>query len=501
MIDTSRRSFLRQTTLATLAASGVTAIGLEGLAARATLAASDLSRNINTRGSGGYGSLSPRASDNTGETFLALPEGFRYTVFGRTGTPMSDGTPTPPAPDGMAAFAVGNELRLVRNHEVRAQAGIVSAMGALPYDPLAGGGTTTLIINPATRLPVREFVSLGGTFINCAGGTTPWNTWITCEETTAGMIPSPDTQGGGFTKPHGYCFEVDAAANAPEAAVPLTAMGRFVHEAIALDPETGIVYLTEDRGTAGLYRFIPNMPLGGKGSFAQGGRLQMLAIAGQPNYDTRRNQRQPRRFTARFRGFDRRKAHTNGEPLPVTWVDIDEPNTPQAETDTLAVYKQGFAKGGATFARLEGAFYDRGSVFINSTSGGDNGTGQVWQLILPRAGVTTRSPDGDLFLLFESLGENVLDAPDNLCVSPRGGLVLCEDGSGDQYLRGLTRQGFIFDFARNLFGFNPETGMTPANSSEFCGATFSPDGQTLFVNSQVPGLTYAIWGPWETGAL
>ena len=95
----------------------------------------------------------------------------------------------------------------------------------------------------------------------------------------------------------------------------------------------------------------------------------------------------------------------------------------------------------------------------------------------------------------------MLDAPDNITVSPRGGIVICEDGGGQQYLRGLTQRGEIFDFALNT-----------VNDREFAGATFSPDGETLFVNSQgdtsgpgrpeiEPGMTFAIWGPWEEGAL
>ncbi len=77
--------------------------------------------------------------------------------------------------------------------------------------------------------------------------------------------------------------------------------------------------------------------------------------------------------------------------------------------------------------------------------------------------------------------------PDNLCVSPRGALVLCEDGKNEQFLRGLTRQGQIFDLARNVI----------SNNSELAGATFSPDGKTLFFNIQRPGITIALWGPWE----
>ncbi|HEY0735685.1 MAG TPA: alkaline phosphatase PhoX [Herpetosiphonaceae bacterium] len=455
MTKIDRRAFLRGT-----AAVGGAVFGLEGLIARGASAAPRHGVGFAAKGAGGYGPLFPTATNNTGETLLALPEGFQYNLLSRVGAPMSDGRLTPPAFDGMAAFAVDGKIRLIRNHEVRNSRGTPGAgIGdqSKSYDPLAGGGTTTLIVDPQTRTLVSDFISLSGTLVNCAGGPTPWGTWITCEETTAGKST-------GFAQNHGYCFEVSALANGQTTPVALNAMGRFVHEAVAIDPATGIVYETEDRGTAGFYRFIPSQP----GNLAAGGRLQMLAIKDRPGYDTRTGQRV-------------------GKPLPVTWVDIADPDPANADANSLAVYQQGLALGGATFGRLEGCWYGNGSIFLNSTDGGDQGLGQVWEY-RPRG-----NSGGQLILLFESPSADVLDAPDNLCVSPRGGLVLCEDGDADQFVRGLTTDGRIFDLAQNL--------VVPNNASEFAGATFSPDGETLFVNIQTPGLTFAIWGPWAGGAL
>jgi secreted PhoX family phosphatase len=475
-----RRAFLRY------AIGGGAMLGLQGLVARGALSLNHDARGQAPQGAGGYGALAPVAARNTGETLLELPAGFQYTVFGKAGALMADGTPTPIAHDGMAAFQYGTDILLIRNHEVRDRnvgSGVIGSPRRT-YDAEASGGTVSLIVNPTTRELVRDFVSLSGTVANCAGGPTPWGSWISCEETAAGP-------GAKFGQPHGYCFEVstavapqaasaDAAAPAegehsfflpmarvvdPLAPVPLKAMGRFYHEAVAVDPATGIVYETEDRTTAGFYRFIPDQ----RGRLAEGGRLQMLAVAQQPNYDTRQNQQV-------------------GVTLPATWVDIPDPDPAAAEQNPLAVYEQGYDRGGATFARLEGCWYGSGKIYVNATTGGDQGRGQVWQY-------QPRGDGGELTLIFESPGREVLDAPDNICVSPRGGLVLCEDSSVTQYVRGLTPQGLIFDFVRNLA--EDKNGDT----HEFAGATFSPDGRTLFVNVQTPGMTFAIWGPWEQGAL
>src|SRR5215475_681262 len=414
----------------------------------------------------GYGHLRASKTRNTGEEILTLPEGFEYNVIGKTGAKMSDGNPTPPAHDGMAAFKVKNELRLTRNHEINGGMGRDGAAfgdAATAYDVKAGGGVTTLIIDPKTREIVKDFVSLNGTLHNCAGGPAPWGSWISCEETTLGQSLGKDGRGD-FSRPHGYCFEVMADADGAVKATPLAAMGRFVHEAVAVDARTGVVYLTEDRGAAGFYRFIPKR----QGKLSEGGKLQMLAIAGR-------------------RQFDLRTGQKAGESLDVNWVDIDEPDPPDVEKSVDAVYRQGFALGAATFARLEGCWYGGDSVYFTSTSGGDKRLGQVWQY-------TPQAEDkGKLKLIFESPEEAVLDMPDNLCVSPNGGLILCEDGDKEQYVRGLTREGQIFDLAKNI--------LPGYEGREFAGATFSPDGQTLFVNIQTPGMTLAIWGPWDRGAL
>jgi hypothetical protein len=458
MNNIDRRAFLSATPLTV------------GLAMQA-LAAIKTNRPAESKNSAGYGGLRPTKSRNTGETFLALPEGFEYTVIGRTGSKMGDGHATPGGHDGMAAFNVNGQLRLVRNHEINGGVGRDGAAfgdHSRAYDSKAGGGTTTLIVNPNTREVIKDFVSLNGTLQNCAGGPTPWGSWVSCEETTLGpnkFIDQQKRERGGFTHNHGYCFEVSAKADGTVSAEPLKAMGRFVHEAIAVDARTGFVYETEDAGSAGFYRFIPTQ----RGKLAKGGKLQMLAVTGRRQFDLRTGQKQ-------------------GQTLSAHWVDIAIPDPTDEQIVKQSVYQQGLAAGGATFARLEGCWYGGDSIFFTATSGGDKKLGQVWQYI-PQA-----RDKGSLKLIYESQDSAALEMPDNICVSPRGALVVCEDGRApDQFIRGLTRDGVIFDFARNIVpGFE---------GREFAGATFSPDGKTLFVNIQTPGITTAIWGPWQKGAL
>jgi hypothetical protein len=402
-----------------------------------------------------YGPLGPVASVNTGETLLSLPAGFQYNVLGRTGSAMTNGAPTPKLHDGMAAFSLPSRPDswvLVRNHEVadiNGTSGIVT--GTPSYDAAAGGGTTTVVVDKQTRLITESFASLAGTVRNCAGGRTPWNTWISCEETNVGTS-------NGFGKPHGYCFEVTPLQ--PSTPVALKAMGRFRHEAVAVELLTGIVYLTEDNDPAGFYRFLPAK----YGQLSLGGRLQMLAVSGRANADLRTGQ-------------------TSGQRMIVEWVDIGDPDPAAAETDLTAVFSQGAGSGGATFRRLEGCFAGRGSISFTSTTGGNAGFGQVW-----RYDSRVKSRFGHLTLVFESPDPAVLDLPDNICPGPRDSIVLCEDGSNGNYVRLLSRAGSIADLAQNI---------TPGfEASEFAGSTFSPDGRTLFVNIQTPGITLAIWGAW-----
>jgi secreted PhoX family phosphatase len=404
--------------------------------------------------SAGYGRLVETADETTGLPLLLLPDRFRYLSFGWSGDMMADGIATPGVHDGMAAFPAGTgRTRLVRNHEVGRG---VPFCGAA-YDASGGGGTTTLEFDTQNGVLVSAQASLSGTIRNCAGGPTPWGTWLTCEETNDFT-----------TKPHGYVFEVPADGSL-SGAVPLRAMGRFTHEAVAVDPTTGYVYETEDAGaTSGFYRFVPTTP----GVLANGGQLFMLKV---------------RNVSLANLGA----SYANGTTFNVEWVPIATPDDPSSSAPANAVWSQGRALGAATFARLEGCSYgnDR-KIYIVSTSGGAT-QGQVWIY------------DPAITLLFQSPGANVLNMPDNITVSPRGGLVLCEDGDGLEYLHGLTVKGDIFRFAQNNVKLAGERNAISGDftASEWAGVCYSPDGQWLFANIQSPGITFAITGPWNSGAL
>jgi uncharacterized protein len=413
-----------------------------------------------------YGEPQPTPEEDSGVAYIALPPGFRYRVVSRQNDPMDDGNPTPGIFDGMAAYRGRNgSTILIRNHENRSRPGEIEckvpAGKRYDPDPNVRGGNTKLVVSRDRRV-TESFAVLGGTHTNCAGGLTPWGSWITCEEIfNYGSVENNTVPGSGV--PHGFSFEIPADADGPVEPLPIRAAGRFSHEAVAwLD---GALYETEDRDNAAFYRFLPRRRPRESGDLAAfGGTLEALVVRGRPNFDA--------------------NLATPGQTYPVEWVRIEEPNPPQ---DTVRQEAQ--SKGAAIFDRTEGAWTADGRVYFDCTTGGEAQLGQLWEY---RPGGSR----GELKLLYESSSPEDLEAPDNLVVVPAtGDVFLQEDGGGEQYVRGVTRQGEIYDFARTVI-----------NSTEFCGGTFSPDGRTFFLNQQgergapSPGpaleaLTYAIWGP------
>jgi uncharacterized protein len=480
--NVSRRTFLHG--VAATMGGVVVGGGLQTLLARPARARAHLT------------SLGPVADLRDGVVRLWLPTGFQYRSFHDTDgppIPLTDGTVLPGRHDGMAAFSgPGGTVWLVRNHEINNPGPVFgpSAPGQddLPYDAMARSGTTTSLVTQHGEV-LEAFTSLNGTQMNCSGGAMPWGSWITCEETVNGPDVGPDFTGVSnvpLQQRHGFIFEVPAGGKSSRA--PITSAGRFAHEAAAYSPKEGILYLTEDNFEfpSGLYRYIPPSNPMRVGRLENGGTLQMLRVVGIPNAHLEATQ-QP------------------GAQYLVDWVDIADPDptfphtageeAPTSNDDALNyIGDQGRALGAAGFSRLEGAAYVTGEIFFTSTQGGGapetgpepdngygNGAGQVWSYDPKTSILTCR---------YQSPGSDDLHLPDNITArSERGSLVICEDGFNDNYIRGLTHDGQLFDLALNR--------MAGRFNDEFAGATFAPDGTSLFVNIQASrGITFAIWGPW-----
>jgi len=410
---------------------------------------------------------------------LDLSGNISYKIISKVGQEMDDGLLLPGKPDGMAAFPIDKKSCLIiRNHELSPDQG--PALG--PFGPknerlkgiraewlydygngsLPGaGGTTSFVYNYKKRKIERQFMSLFGTNFNCAGGATPWGSWLSCEED----MTSKGDFDGQMEKNHGYVFEVKATTKRkitpPE---PLKELGRFTHEAICVDPNTGILYLTEDVHDSLIYRFIPNV----KGDIAKGGKLQALVFKSQPTFDTRNWPENKDRMTLQ-------------KKYDVEWIDLK--NT-DPEEDTLRY--EGMEKGAAIFARGEGIWFDKKEFYFSCTSGGRTKTGQIFRYHLsPNEGHSSEAEQpAQLEIFIQPNNHELMSYCDNLTVAPWGDVILCED-KASPHLLGIDPKGRLYPIAYNA-GFN----------SELAGVIVTPDKKQVLVNIQDAGLTVAIQGPW-----
>lgn len=449
-----------------LKAGGLAALSLSPIGLAFARAGEATRRGVSATG---FGPLKPVLDETTGLPLLELPEGFRYRSFGWAGEALANGGKIRDAADGMGIVRVDGEVyTLVRNHECVDLAGSFGPAES-HYDAPCGGGTVTLRYDRQAGKLLSATGSLSGTLQNCAGGITPWGSWLSCEEivTPADHRGEYDGQRFHLPKSHGWVFEVPA--DGVSKAEPLYDLGQFRHEAAVVDPSDGTVYLTEDHRPAGFYRLLPKEP----GRLAEGGRLQMLKARG-----TR----------------DLRRGLETGQRFEVEWVDIENPRRGwYGRAGIDGVLRQGRAAGGSVFTRLEGLIVGEDEIFFTATDGGDADAGQVFRFV---------PSSQTLELFYESPSSAVLDYPDNICLAPGGGLVICEDSKQPvQRLYALDRRGGLAEIVRNhtrLDGSEAAFGHRgDFRGAEWAGACFSPDGRTLFANIYRPGFTVAIEGPWQ----
>ncbi len=505
LIDPRRRGLLKGSGAAIAAAFGGP---LAAMSARFANAEECIAGDASALVPSPYGEPVPTPDLSTGLPVLELPPGFSYKSFGWTGDVMADGRVTPNAHDGMGVVRerrVGRstEYVLIRNHERSTSSNAANIMGVgLKNVPVYDSGVTgsSYQIGGNTNLVFRDgqwiesYTSFGGIYRPCAGGSTLWGSWLSNEEVRTNAVSSTGRR-------HGYIFEVPAdISNGAANVEPLIAMGRMAHEASAIDPATGYWYLTEDQGNANtLYRFLPANLNGGLNSLHQGGQLQGLKVRNVTNADLR--------FPYLCQEFD------------CEWVDIADPDLDGATIAGLngnvsasGPYRQAFANGAAVFGANEGCWIANGTVFFTdkaTSTGTPARSGVIWALDL-----------GTLVLKAIMVGRDrtVMNSPDNLTVSPRGGVLICEDGGtggptsapiSSQHLKIVNPAGTTSVFARNNYNFTRaqldavgKTGAPAGNQrmSEWAGAVFSSDGRILFANLY-HGVTVAITGPWERGSL
>lgn len=491
--DASRRAFLRRAAAFGIGFAGLSAAFVRGAfadeVARMGAGGAAAAAGEGAAGGAGFG-FGPLVRDPAG--IFDLPEGFTYEVISRAGEEMDDGLLVPGRPDGMAAFAGEDGMTIVvRNHELspgepelgpfgRGNDRLGRLASSRVYDRGHGstpsiGGTTTLVYDTTGRRVVSQRLSLAGTNRNCAGGPTPWGSWLTCEEDVT-------PRGGPAEKMHGYVFEVVASSRECADPVPIREMGRFNHEAVCVDPRTGIVYLTEDRLDGLLYRFVPKE----RGKLHRGGSLEALVIRDAPQRDTRNWSESDRaREGMGVVGGDAR-AVALGARFECDWIALDDVDT--AKDD---LRERGFAAGAARFARGEGMWWGRDGAYFACTSGGAKGLGQLWRYTPGEdegapASAGKPAPGGVVELLIEPNDARVIANADNLTVSPAGDLVVCEDGKGPNRLLLVSPRGEVAPLAVNRLSL-----------SELAGVCFSPDGTTLFVNIQHDHMTLAVRGPFR----
>jgi hypothetical protein len=396
----SRRQLIVSGALAAGALAGSPRLLREALAAPARAGASP------------YGPLGPPDANG-----LMLPPGFSSREIAR-GLSQVAGYPWPVFPDGQATFlAADGGWILVTNSESLAA---------------TGAGTSGIRFGSDGSV-ARAYRILAGTNSNCAGGPTPWGTWLSCEEHDAGFV-----------------WECDPAGVLP--AVGRPALGVFNHEAAAVEPGGRQVYLTEDEGDGGFYRFTPaSYP-----NLSEG-LLEVAVVAADGR---------------------------------VSWREVPNPTPTPFETPTRRQVPEMTPFDGG-----EGIWHDGGVLYF--TTKGDK---RLWAY---DAGTAL------LEVVFDHAvaPDASLDAVDNVTVSTAGEIFVCEDG-GNMEIGLITPEREVSPFLRFTGPAHPTAGEF---KSEVCGVVFDPSGTRMYCTSQRaypqsssvpgPGAVYEISGPFRQPAV
>lgn len=347
------------------------------------------------------------------ELGMRLPPGFSARIIARSGKPVLPGSDYlwHLWPDGGAVYATEDGGWIyVSNCELP----IVGGVGAVRFDT---EGTI-----------VAAYPILEGTNINCAGGKTPWHTWLSCEEIDRGRV-----------------FECDPWGEAE--AVERPALGRFKHEAAAVDPVNAHIYLTEDESNGRLYRFVPDQLTEAGHPDLTAGTLEVAVVTVDEDG-----------------GGD------------VAWVTVPDPLASGEVPTRLQVAEATVFNGG------EGIWYHDGVVYF-ATKGDD----RVWALTIA---------SNKLRVLYHRATSEtpILSGVDNVTVSCCGDVLIAEDGGSMQIIV-ILPSGEL----------RPLMQIVGQDSSEVTGPAFDPSGTRLYFSSQRAeglsnGITYEISGPFHEPA-